>query len=301
VLEYRLKEICSAMQLAREQWEAVADGMFIEDVIDLGERARLSAVGEYGNLAFTSFMARLAERYKPIRPRLAFLDPANFFGPGERFLNDGDASLMRAMRKLSRDFGGAAVGALAHTGKAVYREGIVDQYAGRGGSAQADNSRAGLQLVPHGPEDSADHPPPPGISLEEIADGRVFRLHSHKFSYGKRETRPFWIRRDGFKFEGFEPFAPDEAERREKARAEAEALAAEDANTLAVFILRNSGHHWTKTALRESSDTIGLTWRRLSAALVWAVSHGKLVETLFPAGANSRGARCYYTVPGGAQ
>ena len=118
-------------------------------------------------------------------------DPASFFSAGERFVNDGEAALMMALRAVSAGLGGAAVGIIHHTGQAAARDKIVDQYAGRGGSAFADNGRATLVLAFHGDgeKENQSHPPPSEITRADIEAGRVIRLHVAKFNVGRRETR----------------------------------------------------------------------------------------------------------------
>ncbi len=145
--------------------------------------------------------------------RLAAFDPAMFFSPGERFVNDAEAALMQVGRRISRDLGGAAVGYIHHTGKTVAREKIVDQYAGRGGSAFADNSRAMLILMYHD-EDIRNYPRPPEVTDDAVREGRVLRLHIAKFSAGRREQAPIWIVRgnsDPWHFEAFKSHALDPA------------------------------------------------------------------------------------------
>jgi hypothetical protein len=70
-----------------------------------------------------------------------FADPMNAFGPGERFVNDGEAELMRAGAWLSRDAQLRRAVRPPHRQGRCGRAGITDQYAGRGGSAGADNAR----------------------------------------------------------------------------------------------------------------------------------------------------------------
>ena len=75
--------------------------------------------------------------------------------------------------------------------------GTVDQYASRGGSAFADNSRALLVITPHDESESNDFIMPPEINEVDVKEGRVSRLHVAKFSFGKREQNPFWVVRGG--------------------------------------------------------------------------------------------------------
>ena len=94
-----------------------------------------------GNLEITPWVDGLVRKYHEQGIRLATFDPAVFFRAGERFINDGEASLMQAARRISVGLGDAATGFIHHVSKVVAREGLVDQHAGRGGSAFADNSR----------------------------------------------------------------------------------------------------------------------------------------------------------------
>lgn len=89
------------------------------------------------------------------------------------------------------------MGYIHHTGKAQARAGTVDQYASRGGSAFADNSRALLVMQPHDESESNNFIMPPEINEIDVKEGRVSRLHVAKFSFGKREQNPFWVVRGG--------------------------------------------------------------------------------------------------------
>ena len=76
-----------------------------------------------------------------------------------------------------------------HVGKGNARNGAVDQYAGRGGSAGADNARFVHILAQH-VADGDGFTAPRQCSSQDVAEGRLLRLHVAKLSHGKRPAAP---------------------------------------------------------------------------------------------------------------
>lgn len=270
VVLYRVREISDALGLTEVERRAVADGLYVEDLT--GRVARLVEADERGNLTFTGLAGWLIHRYAEIRPALVTLDPAVYFGPGERFVNDAEAMLMQAARRIGRELGGAATGLIHHMGKAHARDGVADQYAGRGGSAFADNSRGVLVMHSH-ESDSREYPRPLEVTDQDMADGRAMRLHVAKFSAGPRDRAPLWIVRNAENPWRFDVFtSPDtEAVRAEAAR-RAAAQAEADVWTVARFLHAESER---KPPVRHSPRTLEdrLGALRLSRAAMRAAVH----------------------------
>lgn len=86
----------------------------------------------------------------------------------------------------------AAVLVLSHTGKAVAREGIVDQYVGRGASAFSDNARSVMVLAPPLARQLKEFE----LDAEAVEREEEFRLVHVKNSYGRKASDVF-LRRLG--------------------------------------------------------------------------------------------------------
>jgi hypothetical protein len=277
VVFYRLRKVCDALGLNQDERDYVARDLHVEDWT--AKIRRFVEMGPDGNLRLTVWPGGLVQKYRSIAPVLVGLDPAIFFGPGERFVNDAEATLMQAGRLISRGLAGAAVGFVHHVSQAAAREGVVDQYAGRGGSAFADNSRA--QLVMHAPVcESKDYPRPLEISQEDLEQSRAFRLHVAKFSAGKRDRQPVWVRRDAdnpWRFESFEVTDP-------KGLTETRQRSAELRAVRGVWeYVRDHQDKGpiTKTSLREASIA-NTTIAERRAAIETALSNSYLLETELP-------------------
>lgn len=206
-LAYRLWRLCDALNMSDANRRLVIAGLHIEDLS--GTRWRLVEANERGILSATALGERLADLYAGRGLSAAILDPLVYFGPGERFVNDGEAETLLAARTLSRSLS-CAVRFPHHTGKGQFRDGATDQYAGRGGSAGADNARFVHVLVAH---TAGSVPEPAGLRGEDIAAGNILRLHVAKLTDGRRPTEPLWLRRDGWRFDWIPPRPEDPAAR----------------------------------------------------------------------------------------
>jgi len=211
-------------------------------------------------------------------------------------------------RAVSIGLGGAAVGVIGHTGQAAAREKVVDQYAGRGGSAFSDNSRATLVLAFHGggKEDEL-YPPPPQVNQSDVEAGRVVRLHIAKFNAGRRETRPIWIVRDEqdpFKFEFYEGVSntPQNRAARKAATEKAEDEAAMMQLWHHVRELEGKDLRWTKSAIADDwrpklpSGSV-CARQRVRAIVARALIEGVVVLKELPA-EERQGAKKEYLAPG---
>ena len=132
----RLRELIFDNGLLSKQKE-ILENIHVVDVGGLNRR--LTAIE--GDLIVPAhdldpFCASLG-RWKPV---LVIFDPAVSFGVGESRVNDSEQGLINAARRI-RNSVGCCVRFIHHTGKQNARDGKVDQYAGRGGSAFSDGAR----------------------------------------------------------------------------------------------------------------------------------------------------------------
>ncbi len=207
-IEYRVWRLCEALNMNDARRRSVLAGLYIEDLSST--RWRLVEADQRGNLSATALCDRLTDLYANRGLSAAVLDPLVYFGPGERYVNDGEAEVMLAARTLSRRLS-CAVRFPHHTGKGQAREGTSDQYAGRGGSAGADNARFVHVLMTHNPGTSITEPA--GLRAEDIAAGNILRLHVAKLTDARRPSEPFWLRREGWRLDWIPPSVEDPAVR----------------------------------------------------------------------------------------
>jgi RecA-family ATPase len=185
----RIQALLKTMGLSPAQQALVGESLH---VIDLGPRliTRLVEADGTGNMRRSEMYEEAMVAAEIIRPSLTWMDPAVYFGPGEQFLNTGEAALMKAGRTIA-SAGDGAVGFIHHTGQAAAREKIADMYAGRGGSAFADNAR-GL-FVMHRVQ-AWEPAEMSGITEADVLDDRVSAVSLAKFSYGKRHQGRLFVK-----------------------------------------------------------------------------------------------------------
>lgn len=262
---WRLYRLAEDMQLSRPEREHIAEHIHIEDATRYP--CRFVDVDQGGRLVRTAVLDELAEEYAEAKLSAIFADPQNAFGPGERFVNDGEAELMRAGAVLSARLN-CAVRFVHHVGKGNARAGITDQYAGRGGSAGADNARFVHILAAH-LSDGDGYTAPRRCSPEDMAEGRLLRLHIAKLSHGKRPAAPIWLLRKGFTFEHLKPDAADPEEiERDRLRA------------LWHFVGEEGKRHvrHTRRSLEDRRGDLGLTRDELRGLVHVGLERRHLVE-----------------------
>lgn len=163
-------------------------------ILDLsGAAFRLTTV-EGDSVVSSGDVDRVIEWLKAIEPAIVAFDPAVSFGVGESRINDAEQGLIEAARRI-RNALGCCVTFVHHVGKANAREGAVDQYAGRGGSALADGARMVNVLVPLDRQQWAK------ATGSELAEGEVgLRLALAKGTFAPPQPDVL-IRRRGFMFQ----------------------------------------------------------------------------------------------------
>jgi RecA-family ATPase len=257
ILETRLNQICQAMGLTDAELQVVADGFYIEDLSMVS--TRLVGTDMKGAVKPTKLVGAITDLYKPLGISLVHLDPASLLGPGEQSGNDGMSELMRAARQIA-----AAVRSCCqivhHVAQAVARGGIQDQYAGRGGTAFADNSRGQRQLIRIKERlyefNNIRYRLPDAITDEMIERGRILAILVHKLSYVELDPHPIFIRRDGFAFHQFEADVLD---------AKRKMTTDEEVQVIAGFIEKElaNGKYHSRNSLEARSKDIGMTQKRI--------------------------------------
>jgi hypothetical protein len=187
-----LRRVCDALKLTEFEQHKVAKFFHIEDCTQ--SHRPLVEVGEYGKLQTTMLAGKIVGKYRWVKTSLIVFDPMSYFGPGEKYVNDGEAKMIWVARMIKKWLAPVSIGFVHHTGKAVYREGIVDQYAGRGGSAIGDHVRALLVMQSHDPKHLKETLPA-GITVKDIAERRAMCLHVAKFTGALHAHVPLWLLR----------------------------------------------------------------------------------------------------------
>jgi len=191
----RLREIILENGLLARQSQIIKN-LYICDVAGLG--MKLTEV-EKDVVVQSSTVETLIQNLSSIRPVLVIIDPAVSFGVGESRVNDAEQGLIETARAI-RNSVGCCVRFVHHTGKQNARDGAVDQYAGRGGSAFSDGARMVHVLSRMS---NADWYKATGKVLK--SNESALRLVLPKMSFTKSQPE-IYIRRTGFRFEAI-PFA----------------------------------------------------------------------------------------------
>jgi len=281
--EYRLQRIADAMHLTPTERKRVADGIFVEDVSD--RIARFAELDHAGNIVMTDRVDELCALYAGEGLAMVNIDPMVFFGAGERLTNDAEAAMNQVTKRLAR-YLNAHVRVVHHTGKQVAREGIADQYAGRGGSALADNARQMMQVLP-GP-DKQWKLPPEALELAQVG-WEPLRVHFHKVSYDKKPAAPVWVVRHGWAFIEFDGAKKqDETGRRVTDMCAIQKLLTEQ---------RAMGVYVSRSKLENYCEELQLKRARVRVLVEQGLQLGELIEAEAPPEL-ARGAFKTYLKPG---
>lgn len=261
----------------------------------------IAEVDQAGGMMRAPAFDLLIEMLQPMKPCYVSFDPSVLFSPGERYGNDGDAFLASMFHEAALDLG-AFVQMIDHVAQSVARNGIVDQYAARGGTAKTDNARLARQLVRVTPQAAATMAVPLAVTPQDIAEGRVLMLHSTKSNYAPIGA-PVWLRRRRFWVEHLR--APSAAEVEASAAHDRQRQAAADADLLVAHVRHGlttgAGIRYSRRDLEDDArpalpDGSQITRARVREALRHALATGELVEMPLPEG-ERRGQRKTYISP----
>lgn len=194
----RLREVMAALNLTAVERRVVLERIKVWDVSD--NLVRLAELDD-GNIRLTALADSIVERYRDAGLVQVVFDPAISFGPGERLVNDGEQAIVTACRRIIRGLN-CCVQLIHHTGKANARNGALDQYAARGGTALPDGCRMVNILQPVSAESSESGllNPPEGFELLPGDSGLV--MSRAKLSYAPPQPN-IWVRRRGYTFDYF--------------------------------------------------------------------------------------------------
>jgi hypothetical protein len=281
---YRLQRIAREMDLSEADRKRIAEHYHVLDLV--GANERLVRSDRDGNLQPTNLSDRIIRSYGEEGLVLVEFDPLSAFGPGERFVNDGEVMSLMTGARIAKELG-CAVRFTHHVSKAVYREGTVDAHAGRGGSALGDNSRFVWTFLRHEQGGKAKEYVPPASARQAAARNALYRLHVPKCTYAPYDPTPIWIERDGWRFI-----------QHAGAPATAEDTLQEHCARLRSFLLSESaaGAKHTRQSLEDSLGRVGLKQRELRTAVGYMRSRGELLDAELPASERQGGRKTYLLV-----
>ena len=275
LLQARLREVMTALNLTDYERQKVCENVMFWDVT--GSLVRLAELDARGNLQLTALADRIVETYRDAGLVQVIFDPAIIFSPGERIVNDGEQAIVTACRRIIRGLN-CCVRLIHHSGQSNAREGAIDQYAGRGGTALPDGARMVTILASANRVKLAR---PEGFDLQPGESG--FVMARAKLSYAPPQPN-IWIRRRGWTFE-YVIETPRNAE----------AVRDHDADKVAKFLTEefHHGRRYTANTLEQSGKT-GLSRSRLRAALATLETNGRVTPRDLPLELRQGGRKKHY-------
>lgn len=271
----RLREIMGAMGLNEIERATVIDSVLVLDVS--GDMMHLARLDGSGNLVLTGLADAVVNEYRDLGLVQIVFDPLVSFGPGERLVNDGLQAVVTACRRIVRGLN-CCVRLVSHSGQASARNGSLDQYSSRGGTALPDGCRMVTAISAVTSETSET--PPDGWDLQPGESG--FIMARAKLSY----TAPLpkiWVRRRGYSFEHFTEQRQNSDEIRERDTGEVLAFLTDEIH---------HGRRYTANTL-EKSGRFKISRNRLRMALAELQVSGRTVERDFPQEDRKGGKKTY--------
>lgn len=214
----RIRTICEALELSPEDVATVRQSIALVDLT--GYPAVRLATVERGRVVGTDLARRVVDRYfTSDRPDMVVFDPLVSFGADETLVNANEQALIESARTIIRLVPDTCVRLVHHTGKLAARDGLVDAYAGRGGSALADGSR--MVTVLHRVESGGSLLLPPGWDAHTQ---NIVSLVRAKLSYAPPNLPDLLIRRTGFAYSWTESEAEADSFEAQLQRAHSEVI-----------------------------------------------------------------------------
>lgn len=284
LFQHRIYEVVANMpDLSAADHKRIAEHLHVK--ILTGKSERLAIADSRGNLTHTDLPERIIRGYWQEGLALVEFDPFNLFGPGERYINDGEAEALSAMAHVSQSLR-CAVRATSHVSKAVGREGTSDAHSGRGGSAGGDNSRFVWNYWRFDAERDKGVVPPELASVAETGD--LYRLHVAKLTAARAALERVWVVRQGFAFRWHADALVTPRQRREGA---AEA----DARLVLDYLRREREKDvcYTCTELEGVAATIGMGQKRVRAAVRQLQAKALIQEKDLPEALRKGGRKTY--------
>ena len=217
-----VNRICRALELSPAEVARVREGLFVEDLSRT--TARLVTRHRESGYSRTALFDELTRAYQSAGLAMCLLDPVSLIGSGDE-TNEAHAELLRTARGLSENLQ-SNVTLIHHVAQQTALAGLVHQYAGRGGTAFADNSRFAHQITRvdwrtlkvEGRTFEIARTVPDAL----INSGALIGVLIHKLSYEARDGVPIVLHRQGFNFctVPVAEIAPDSVEQRESRDAE---------------------------------------------------------------------------------
>jgi len=291
----RMNQVCNALDLSKRDQSKILRHFYVEDVS--ASPAKLVEADPYG-IEPTRFLDEIIAKYSDAGLAASTVDPVALLGPGEMSGNDGMAQFMRTARMLGNGLN-AAVRLIHHVAQAVARGGIKDQYAGRGGTAFADNSRGQHQLARLTERkleyEGSSYTLPAEVTDADLASGNVLAIFVHKLSYAIRDSTPIIVVRNGFAFRHLPIERLDESPLAQYQKREAEL------HRVVEFISERlaAGIKISRNELDGHAAALGMTRLELRTARDGALHGGLLIERKLPVGERIK-RRTSYLSPAGA-
>jgi hypothetical protein len=285
LFRHRIHEVVASMpDLSAQDRKRIAEHLHV--LVLTGSDERLATADRQGNLRQTDLAERIIRGYGCEGMALVDFDPFNMFGPGERFVNDGEAAALSALANVSQSLR-CAVRATSHVSKAVGREGTSDAHSGRGGSAGGDNSRFVWNYWRHDQERDKGVVVP--AELASAADaGNLYRLHIPKLTAARPAWERVWIVRQGFAFQWHADALVTPQERRS-------AAADGDAQRVLDYLRagREQGGYCTGREIEAEAATLGIGQKRVRAAIHRLRTRGQVSEAELPEDMRKGGRKTY--------
>ena len=195
ILAARIREILCQFVFGEEEMIAALENIAIIDLTS--QSLRFSSIVQDIVVPNDQNIRRVIDILIEWKPDWIICDPLVSFGVGESRVNDAEQGIIEAFRLLRNDLN-CCIEGIHHTGKSVARDKILDQYAGRGGSALADGCRMVAVMQP-------------------LSDKEWFKATACHFSQGQSgivmafpklsycaPQPPVYILRDGYRFRQIE-------------------------------------------------------------------------------------------------